>query len=566
MSSQSRRDESISANITRPKSTVSSSSKQVFLACALVINARTHVLRTPAPNIGMAMSMARLFGSGRFFTAMGKCFNILAETPRLEANAAVQLLLKTKPPPTKRVVSAAAGRLASILADNPGINIFLLKTVLKNLLFRRPHVKIPDNVNGINAKEPSADGIGAPADGDDDAVMPMQRLLSLPSLPLPRLLSDAFTVLGGDELREVLGGSAFSDANETAGPSPAGYKRTGRTQGGAWSSSLLPAADDRVFHALCLGIFSASPATAGAAVRQIVSQIDLTLNYHVAATATAIDPDSSSGLSGGPSFLAAAETQSSSRATATGTRTGRWSPNRREVEEVEMLSLGIRLAARGCLGLFGLNLGGNIVAATAVVRTAEKGLAIQEDTYGDEGRKATEPVHAASQSQIADALADVFHRPFLLRLACPLTSRRVETAVTEVTEMVVGEVSPQVVAAGAKTQHFLLGKHSVNADNDDYGGEEEDCELRADLGEVVCTELSALVVAARAAEEGALAESGGIGLVADAAAPFLERLCRYFFLVVFFLLQLHFGVTEKKLLVRFSEETVGCRCLLWTRL
>ncbi|CAN0203319.1 unnamed protein product, partial [Scytosiphon promiscuus] len=123
---------------------------------------------------------------------------------------------------------------------------------------------------------------------------------------------------------------------------------------------------------------------------------------------------------------------------------------------------------------------------------------------GREGEAEKEALLLSTGLQLAavaahDALSDVFRRPFLLRVACPLPSER----------------------TGRRTKLALSGT-ARSAGNG----------CSRSLGEVACTDMAALVVAGAAAEEeaGGIARGGGgrgrRRVVADATGPFLERLCR----------------------------------------
>lgn len=218
----------------------------------------------------------------------------------------------------------------------------------------------------------------------------LELLLSLPGLPLLRLIGDALTTLGSSG-----GGSSGSEDNDAANASPTS------------NTHLLPCSNGRVFDVLARRIAAAGQGEAVAAVRQVVSRLDLALDSAAMGASSAT------------------------------------------TEEALLLSTGLRLVAGACLGL---------------VSTGT-------------------PCSSAAR----EAVANVFRRPFLLRLACPL--------------------SAEVAAAGT-------GRGEM-----ERSGEGED----KPLSEMACGDLSALVVAGAAAEE---EEGGGGEVIAGAAAPFLERLCR----------------------------------------
>ncbi|CAM9715239.1 unnamed protein product, partial [Ectocarpus sp. 4 AP-2014] len=327
---------------------------------------------------GLAISIARSFGCNAAAVGSGD---------RSAGNTAVHLLLKKRPPPRPTARAASAARLAATLADNLGLSVFELNRVRKLLLASSP------SPSSLVPAAGSGGGGGTAVGGADAAELEL--LLSLPGLPLPRLIGDAFTILGRSDGGDGNSGSDDSDAAKASSTS---------------KTHLLPCSNGRVFDALARRIAGGGQGEAVAAVRQVVSRLDLALD--------------------------SAAVAASSAAT---------------MEEALLLSTGLRLVAGACLEL--------VSSGTPSSSAARK------------------------------ALANVFRRPFLLRLACPL--------------------SAEGPAAGTGT------------DEVETAGEVEE----KSLSEVACGDLSALVVAVAAAEEEEEEEEGG-GVVAGAAAPFLERLCR----------------------------------------
>lgn len=362
--------------------------------------------------------------------------------------------------------------------------------------------------------------------------------LSLGGLPLSRIVSDALKSFD----RQQPGGSPpLGSASKRGAPPLKGVANGGRGSGGSSSSggsaggegsdlnfpagSFLPAGDARVFAALARRIShseeggeagtsgvsveaGAGPGTgvgtglgAGAIVRQIVSQLDLALNH---------------GPPGGVATMA---------------MFGGGCLRRTLQEEALLLSAGLRLASRACLGLLVASTAGSgaVRARMEVGVGAEAGAGAgavaghPEAKEGGEGGGAggggrsraggAAAAAASSSRQAFEALADVFRRPFLLRLACPLS----------------GEAAAAGVEAGALEAH--------------RGGDSEQGVRSFDLGELACADMAALLVAAVAAEEGSDAadasatsastgrrrrrRGAGAGIAAEAARPFLERLCRW---------------------------------------
>lgn len=442
---------------------------------------------------GLALSITRAFGGKPL-----ACNYAPADKGHQEATAAVQLLLRKTAPLAE--AAAAASRLESVLADNPGIHIFALDPVRKALLAAAPQGR--ESAGAWNI--PTLTGTGAPdaaaAHAAED-VEPLLRLLSLPIVPLPRLLADAFAVVPGGR---VVAGESTKGGKTT---STRRSRETERQHSGvdgtdAGGPLLLPAVDERVFSALVgrltrIGGEGLTAAEAVAAVRQIVSQVDIALGGSRLESARGQVPATVEAKNcGGPISDGGALF-------------------RRREDDMLLLSTGIQLAARACLGIvsLGARIGGAAAAAVDVgedetEQTPEQQLfsGSTEDSSKAQGRKPGEgaalirptPAYHDSWRASFAVLADIFRRPFLIRLACPLSDhdRRI----------------PNGTSAGD-------GQRGLSP------------------GEVICTDLSALLVAAVAAEEDTVAEMGnspgrmthkseGRGVVARAAAPFLERLCR----------------------------------------
>lgn len=296
---------------------------------------------------------------------------------------------------------------------------------------RKPLLASSEKVVGVEAGTIVEGG----AQGQDDgsgvggaSAAELKLLLSPACVPLPRLIDDAFTMLGGSEEEGV-----NQDGEED-------------------ECLLLPCANGLVFDILAQRISGDAPA---AAVRQIVSRLDLALNHN--------DPPASN-----------AELQEASEED-----TAAW-----EMEAL-LMTTGLRLAAGACL---------NLVVASA-------------------SSSSSNPL---SSRRAHGALSDVFRRPFLLRLACPISSKGsgvAKPAVSTITARF-----PNSVAAVGKGEMVV---EAAAGAMDGTGGRGTPRALS--LGEVACTDMAAMVVAAASAEGEA---GGGGGLVADATAPFLERLCR----------------------------------------
>lgn len=357
-------------------------------------------------NPGLAVSIARLFGRSAVTVGVGD---------RSAGNTAVHLLLKKRPPPTASTMAVSAARLGAVLADNPGLSIFELNRVRKPLL-----------ASAEGAGERGCGGGGGP-----DAAE-LELLLSLPSLPLPRLIRDAFTALGG------------GDGNQT------------RAADGATGPSVMPCLNGRVFDVLADRISGGGAAVAAAAVRQAVSRLDLALRSN-----------------GSPSSVVSATEEASAAVAGEG-------------QEALLLSAGLRLVAGACLGLV--------------------------DSASGPG------FSSASSRSAFGVLGDVFRRPFLLDLACPLSDGVISASGAATAG------SPGAACDEAASETMLHDDDMEEDDGDGDGGERGvGRRTPISLREIACTGLSALVVSAAAVEDQAEGAGGG---VARAAAPFLEGLCR----------------------------------------
>ncbi|CAN0435138.1 unnamed protein product, partial [Ectocarpus fasciculatus] len=104
-------------------------------------------------------------------------------------------------------------------------------------------------------------GGGTGVEGPDEAELEL--LLSLPGLPLPRLIGDAFTTLGSSSSSS---GSSGSDDSDAAKATPSTSK-----------THLLPCWNGQVFGVLARRIAGGGQGEAVAAVRQVVSRLDLAL-------------------------------------------------------------------------------------------------------------------------------------------------------------------------------------------------------------------------------------------------------------------------------------------------
>ena len=426
--------------------------------------------------------------------------------------AALELLVKTDArarrvtPPgevaaAEAAAAAAAARLSYLIEDSPGTNPFSLSAIVEEL---RAHSV---NVVAAYAAAPAEEG-GT-----------LRLLLSRVSLPLPRLLSDSLSLL--------------EDATADTDMTDSSIGEVVRVP--PLQLLLLPAADKRVFNALVRRVSGhavASAASKAAAVRQIVSILDLSLDRPFPGPSRDVIRDGR-----------VSKTADSGADTGAdiGTGTAR-SRHRKEAASV-LLSTGIRLAAAACLGLLaadGVDGGvreeraGDVKAVGVMdVEKAKAEGKVDDDMDKMESRTSRGSVPSRSEGETKgwrdrrgwrrhafDALADVFGRPFLLRLAlCPPRFDRSSGFTAEASE-------------AGKSRTFCGGK---------------DLPLPSpplpSLSEVACTELSALVVASASAAAAASAEAsvGGMGMgmnmtasdgadhgdafVADAAAPFLEGLC-----------------------------------------
>ncbi|CAM9692968.1 unnamed protein product [Laminaria digitata] len=409
---------------------------------------------------GLAAAIAKSFAATP--SPSGAAPSSTADNSALrDANSEARLLLLQTPPPSAAAattappataaaaaaaaavaaVAAAAARLAEIIADNPGLNLFALNPVREALLLADAGPGSGYDPGAWREEEgekkgeaftSAAAGAGASAGADAGAKIETL-LLSLESLPLPRLVADALTAGVAHGGRRSGGGSGGGGSGGGGEDSDMNYLS---------AETFLPAADARVFAALARRISRGEAITsggvsteavavagagarvgaggAGAVVRQIVSQLDLALNRGPLGTTT----------------------------TTTTT------------EEALFLSTGLRLAAGACLGLV------------------------------------TSAASAAPSRRAFEALADVFRRPFFLSLACPLS----------------GGTAASIKAGTLEVQR------GDNNEEEEYG------RRLFHLGEVACADMAALLVSAVAIEEGT--DTTGAGVAAEAARPFLDRLCR----------------------------------------
>lgn len=460
---------------------------------------------------GLAASIARLAGYSALAEGDGGDVDrLLCDRKRQEAETALQLLLKkaaqarrtTSPAAAPAAASEAAARLSFVLEDCPGMNAFSLGPIVKELRTNasgNADAAASSKSSGQSGLHPCLNS-GAPAAKPNVAVAEevsaSRVLLDCVSLRLlPRLLADSLTPIE-------------DDAIASDGPAPAVIPEAGGeilaasfAEAGESVSPLLPAANEGVFGALVRSLCgpAVKPARTAAAVRQIISHLDLFLDRR-------------------PLGAAAAAGAKEKRA------------------GVSLFSTGIRLVAATCLGLLAVDgidvpVGDEEVAlergaenASRVANESESLESVLQYDVDNGGSKAAveQPSWRTRRRYAFEALVDVFRRPFLLRLACPTCFDSGSTV-----SAAAGGIRGGAVAK-AETETALKMKTST------CGGSKLAHPFSPSLGEVSCTEISALLEAAEAAadtfEEAVMRREGGNerfkpGFVAEAAAPFLEGLC-----------------------------------------
>lgn len=443
---------------------------------------------------GLAESIARLAGHSALTDGDGDDVGrLLLDRERKEAETALRLLLKAAQARRKTspaAASEAAARLSSVLEDSPGINAFSLGPIVKELSANvsanvdaaassklssgqsRLHPPRPVN-SGNPAAKPNAKERGA-----------SQVLLDFVSLQLfPRLLEDSLTPIEDDAIASAGPAPAPAAILDAGGEIlDAFFAETGKSV-----SLFLPAANEGVFSAL-IRILSGpemKPARAASAVRQIISHLDLFLDRRPLGTAAAKE-----------------------------NRPG-----------VSLFSTGMRLVSAACLGLLAVDRVDVPVGdrELPVERGVENSSGVSNVDNSESEAAADRPSWRIRRSYAFGALADVFRRPFLLRLACPACfdksggSNKSEVSVEAVAA---GQTKAETEKSKTKTSTCSRGRLAHH--------------YSSSLGEVACTEMSALLVAAAAAadtfEEAVMIQEGVdkrciSGLVAEAAGLFLEGLC-----------------------------------------
>lgn len=443
---------------------------------------------------GLQESITRLFGGDR--SAIHE--SSIGGDARRDANAAAGLFLHraqqiASPGVSMPVAaadtrastpSAAAGaQLAAILADHPGVNAFELDAVRDELT----------SATGDDEDDHSANS------------SPLERIVTLPNLSLSRLLADSFTMLATGKGKVI--------CTSTTPPRQKVDREDTRLRPGP-TQLFLPVANDRVLEALSCRVHDSSDG--GAIVRQIISHVDLALRNRVHSLSRSCAKDTAE-VGVGAHLVQGGDGTHASPATGEETST----------LSLPLLSAGLRLAADACLGLFALSRGEN--SPPSPTARAVGG-----------GQLATPP--ALSHCRVRDALGDVFGRPFLLRLACPLLSEATALASEGVTAAV---ALPAAVASSVASAVADNAPRETNGAGGDVSDDEPWTPL-SKLRRMACAEMSALVVAAASAEEDFSAASvetiekkkgedrahpsgaprRTVGIVTEAAAPFLDRLCR----------------------------------------
>lgn len=436
---------------------------------------------------GLAESMAQLAGHGALTDS--DVDHLLRDHERQEAETALQLLLKTAAQARRKTspaaaASEAAARLSSVLEDSPGINAFSLGPIVKELSANASanadaaaSSKLSSGQSGSHPRLNSGD----PAAKPNDEGGAWQVLLDSVSLQLlPRLLANSLTPVE-------------DDAIASAGPAPAAildargkildasFAETGKSV-----SQFLPAANARVFGALVRILCGPAmkSARAAASVRQIISHLDLFVDRRPLRTAAAKE-------------------------------------NR---VEVSLFSTGMRLVAEACLGLLAVDRVDVPVGdkELPVERGVENASGVSNVDNGGREAAAERPSWRTRRRYAFGALVDVFRRPFLLRLACPACFDKT------------GGSNESAVSAARGRAVAKAETETLNMKTSTFGGGRLAHPFSSSLGEVACTEMSALLVAAATAadtfEEAVMRREGGderciSGFVAEAAEPFLEGLC-----------------------------------------
>lgn len=453
-------------------------------------------------------------------------------------------------------------QLAAVLADNPGINFFHLAPVqaavaeVNAVSVEHVRDKTGDGGHGLLSDSSAADESPASGKvrggGGAFGCHPVSLLVELPSIPLSRLLADAFAIFGRHATKLV--------------PAPSSSSLSASVS----SKKAAEVENNAVLDALTRRIAAESPWQAVASVRQVISQIGLRFHGAMAAAATG---DSLSVSSSGAWFehlevslsaglhLAGRVCLDLVYSSETAVRTQSPSPDGKATQPTKDTAEG---SSKKASWTDGAGVLGDERPNSTMNNTEEKnkdgdrGGAAEKQSHGVAevgqgvpvagvpGTSAAETIfsphlpavlkeHRPSRGEVLAALAAVFQNPLLLQLACPL------------------DAGPS------------RGNHECNGDGHDHhhdhpelssllslsemttervarslekGASSHTAASPCTLGAVACASLSALLVAAVTAQ-GRVAEAEArtresrshdgereSSVVRAAAAVFLERICR----------------------------------------